>query len=322
MFVFEGGLSANHQSLKFQWIAGNRRARHSEARGLMMMRTAAELGLVVAALLIAVSFSIFLLLLYQGKRAPTGNPQYVAMGSSFAAGIGLGSLAPDSPIVCMRTTNGYPQQLAKLLDMPILDVTCSGATMDHVLHGGQYFQRAQLDALTRETSLVTITSGGNDVSYVSDLSFTAARNSHSLSGWAMRRVWRGPRQTGQRDYSKVRRDLSGFVGEVRRRAPSAQIVIVTYPTILPPSGTCPYLNIDEDEAQTFREVGEQLAIATRGAARDSDAILVDMYRLGANHHACPAEPWVNGWVDTHGSQFHPTLLGAQATAAAIKAAIR
>jgi lysophospholipase L1-like esterase len=286
------------------------------------MKIVAVGGLALLGLVAVVATAGFLLIVYQGKRAATGDPHYVAMGSSFAAGIGLGARAPDSPLLCMRTLNGYPQQLARLLDLPLVDVTCSGAVTGQVLRGGQFFQRAQLDVLKPTTKLVTITSGGNDVSYVGDLSFLAARNSGSVSGWLMTRFWKGPVKPEHRKYGKVQSDLVAFVREVRRRAPAARVVIVTYPMILPPSGTCPRLNISEEQAGAMREVGEKLAEATRAAAGETGAILIDMQRLGADHHACSPAPWVNGWIDARGTQFHPTLAGAQATAEAIAEALR
>lgn len=264
---------------------------------------------------------LLVLLFYQGKRRPSGNAQYVSMGSSFAAGIGLGPRAPGSPIACMRTVNSYPPQLARMLNLRLVDVSCSGATTENVLRGGQYFQAAQLDALGRDTKLVTITSGGNDIHYVGDLSFIAARNAPSFYGWLMRRLWSGPLQPGQRDYAKVRRDLVAFVAEVQRRSPDALVVIVTYSAILPPSGTCSRLNLSAEEARDMRDVAEQLADATRAAASDSGAALVDMQRLGIDHHACSAAPWVNGWIDAQGTRFHPNLLGARATAEAVAKAV-
>ena len=71
----------------------------------------------------------------------------------------------------------------------------------------------------------------------------------------------------------------------------------------------------------MRDVAEQLADATRAAASDSGAALVDMQRLGIDHHACSAAPWVNGWIDAQGTRFHPNLLGARATAEAVAKAV-
>ena len=42
--------------------------------------------------------------------------------------------------------------------------------------GGQYFHGPQVGALNENTQPVTLTTGGNDVSYVGDLTFLAARS--------------------------------------------------------------------------------------------------------------------------------------------------
>ena len=278
---------------------------------------AAIFGIMLSVLAIGIA-----LVFVQGRRAPEGDPVYVAMGSSFAAGIGLGSRVPGSPVLCMRTINSYPQQLARLLAMPIVDVTSSGATTRHVLHGGQYFQRAQIDALGPDTKLVTLTCGGNDISYVGDLSGLAARRTNSLLGWLVRRFWRGPKDPVQRGYAGLNEDIVAVVTEVRRRSPGARIVLVTYPTILPPSGTCDGLGLSEAEAVLMREVGQSLADTTKAAAEQSGALLVDIQQLSAGHHACASAPWVNGWHKPAGTRFHPTLSGASETASAIALALQ
>ena len=135
---------------------------------------------------LVILFTGLAVLIYQGRRPPEGEPQFVALGSSFAAGIGLGPRLPGSPHACMKTINGYPQQLARLLGLSLVDVSFSGASTRHILRGKQYFQPPQLDALTSNTELVTLTIGGNDVDYVRDLSMLAARRNRSLSGWLIR----------------------------------------------------------------------------------------------------------------------------------------
>lgn len=273
------------------------------------------LGLV--AILAIIVGGAFLLLVVQGRARPAGEPQYVALGSSFAAGIGLGPRAPGSPFACMRSVNGYPSQLAALRKLSLVDMSCSAATTAHVLHGGQFFQGPQVNVVTARTKLVTITSGGNDVNYVGDLTFAAARHDTSVVGWISRNVMKHPSPPTRSAFDKVRSDLVAVVAQVRRRSPGATTVIVTYPMILPPEGTCARLNLSEPQVIAAREVGERLAEATRAAAADSGALLVDMQRLGAAHHACAASPWVNGWNKAEGTAFHPTLLGAKAIATAI-----
>ena len=272
----------------------------------------------IVAGLVALAFGV---LFYQGRRMPQGKAEYVALGSSFAAGLGLGPRAPGSPLVSMRSTNGYPAQLARRLGLSLVDMSSSGATARHVLHGGQVFIGSQLRPLGKDTELVTITAGGNDIAYVGDLTFLAARRGSSLMGWGVRQFWKGAAAADVRDYGRVRADMLAIIREIQRLSPRARIVVVTYPLILPPDGTCNKLAITADEAATMREVGERLAQATRAAVQEGGAMLVDMQVLGASHHACSPEPWVNGWTEVAGAQFHPTLAGAKATAEALAGAL-
>jgi len=268
--------------------------------------------------LLIVGMSLVLAVLFwQAQRKPTGWPQYVALGSSYAAGIGLGEHVPSSPIVCQRTLNSYPQQLARLRNLSLVDMTCSGATTKHVLAGRQVFLGPQLDGLTQDTELVTITIGGNDVGYVGDLSFLARSKSKSLTGQAMKLFFKGPKTPEQRDYAGLRDGLISILHEIRRRSPRAQIVVVTYPVILPPQGTCTKLGISAAEAEMMRVVGERLAEVTRDAAGQNNSSLVDMQQLGVGHDVCASDPWVNGWLNVVGTPFHPNLAGAKATADAI-----
>jgi hypothetical protein len=78
----------------------------------------------------------FAYLFYQRWQRPNTASEYVALGSSFAAGLGLGPRVPGSPIVCQRSVNGYPQQLARMTGLSLTDMSCSGATASHVLRGG------------------------------------------------------------------------------------------------------------------------------------------------------------------------------------------
>ena len=277
-------------------------------------------GAVVLLLLLiglAVGFAV-----YQGGREPKGRPEYVALGSSFAAGAGLGALEAGSPLLCARSVNGYPQQLARRANLSIVDMSCGGAVTPNVVRGGQFFQGPQVRAITPETRLVTITVGGNDIGYVGDLSLLAARRSDGVFGWLVRSFWKGPKTEGQRDYAGLRRDLLATLAAVHARAPEAVVVVATYPTLLPASGTCSTIAMTAAEAAGMREVGDRLAEVTRSAAREGGAVLVDMHALGAGHDACSAEPWTKGWVGAKGAPFHPNADGAEATAAAIQTALR
>jgi len=270
--------------------------------------------------------------------------RYVALGSSFAAGLGLGPRVPGSPCLCMRSSNGYPQVLARRAGYDLVDRSCSGATARHVLRGGQFFQKPQLDAVTPETELVTLTAGGNDVGYVGDLTLMALRRGGGsrFQAAVARVLWKGVRPVEGRDFAQLRENLDVILVEIRRRARGApggggtkkrnkpqhapeirrralraRVVAVTYPVILPQQA--PYLQagINEEEAALMRAVGERLAEVTRAAAEGAGVLLADMARLSIGHDCCSAEPWVHGARPGKGAPFHPTIAGAEATAGEI-----
>jgi lysophospholipase L1-like esterase len=293
-----------------------------EARLPSMHRSKRSGCLFLATGALVITAAATALVYIEGQRAPTGKPEYVALGSSFAAGAGLGPLQKESPHLCARSINGYPQQLARMMQLSIVDMSCGGATARHVLSGGQLFQGPQLRVVNAQTRLVTITVGGNDIDYIGDLSLSAARNSTTMFGWLVRHFWSGPKPAEQRDYVKLRTNLIGIIYVIQQRAPGAKIVLATYPTILPGSGTCPVLGLKTREADLMREVAGELASATRSAAQETGAMLVDMNVIGVSHNACSSDPWTRGWTNGGIAPFHPTLAGAKATANAIVEALQ
>lgn len=289
---------------------------------IAMTRAGPRLLRIALLSLLGLALLLLAVLVYQGRRHPSGNPEYVALGSSFAAGFGLGKMAPKSPIICFRSVNGYPQQLARKLGLPLVDMSCSGSTADDILTGGQFFQGPQLAAVGPATLLVTLTSGGNDISYIGDLIAMSYGDRGDLKRWAVSLVYRAPHSAAQRNIPRVEAELRAIIRTARRRAPKARIVVATYPAVLPAHGTCPALGLTATQAVLMRGVADQLAQATRTAARAQKAILVDMAKIGAAHDACSRDPWANGARPRAGKPFHPTLAGATATAEHIARALR
>lgn len=110
----------------------------------------------------------------ESGRALPPKARFASLGSSFAAGAGIGPLQAGTPERCSRTTNNYATLLAARLDLNLVDASCGGATSEHVLRGWSELP-PQIDALDRETRLVTITVGGNDLGYVGWLFASSCR---------------------------------------------------------------------------------------------------------------------------------------------------
>jgi hypothetical protein len=96
------------------------------------------------------------------SQASTSAVRYVALGDSYSAASGLLPLDPTAPPSCLRSISNYPHLIAAATGAQLTDVTCGGADT------GDYFAPQhpgvvpQLDALSGDTGLVTMTIGGND----------------------------------------------------------------------------------------------------------------------------------------------------------------
>ena len=267
----------------------------------------AGLGMITAIILAIIGF-----LSWQGSHEPVVDGQYVALGSSFAAGIGLGPHAPGSPVHCLRTTAGYPSRIAQRTGLRLVDMTCSGSTSAHILNGGQVLLGPQLAAVGSQAQLVTITTGGNDVDYIGDL-VAASGSMGGLMSWL-----NGPvRPAADRPYDRVIANLKQIVRQVRIKAPNARIVLVSYPAILPEEGNCAATGVSDTQARISRDVATRLALATRRAAEEVDAQLVDMAELSKGHDVCSDRPWTNGAVASTGAAFHPNAEGSAAMASRV-----
>lgn len=252
--------------------------------------------------------------------------KYVAMGSSFAAGPGIPSYYEDPPTPCARSTGNYAHLLAGRLNLALTDVSCSGATTAH-LTGRRAVPQGnslppQLDALTPDTRLVTVTIGGNDILYISRLS-AAGCNMLAAQSWDKEKCPPVPMPT-EADYATLAASMDAIAKEIRKRSPKARLVFVDYLTILPATGDCEALRMFDFDAQDSRDVARRLAAITAKAATDNAADIVKASELSADHNACAADPWMHGYPvwDKSGAPLHPNAKGMVAVADALEELLR
>lgn len=203
---------------------------------------------------------------------------YVAMGSSFAAGPGVGNPAETPTDRCSRSAANYAQQLARKRNLRLTDVSCGGATTAHVL-GPWDELPAQVDALRPDTALVTVTIGGNDVGYIGGLmagSCEAAQDESATAPICRAMAARGaasdPRARRRalsapsaEAWQKVEAGIDQIAQEVRLRSPGARLVFVDYLTVLPEDGQCPQTPVSPSAAATARALASRLAEITAEA---------------------------------------------------------
>jgi lysophospholipase L1-like esterase len=243
---------------------------------------------------------------------PAGQPsgKYVALGSSYASG----PLIPDvADAVCLRSTNDYPHLVAAQLGLALTDVTCSGATTDNIVDTPQFANPPQITALTSDTSVVTVTIGGNDVLYSGSALVCAAAGlqNQSCLGSTV-----DPNDIQQR-LAGLESKLLAMFDQIKAAAPAAKIFMVSYFRMLPRSGPCPpsVPMLPQDEA-FVESLGRSLQHISRRAAHRAKVTFVDIYQP-KRHTACapPEQRWVEGEVPASPAlMFHPNLAGMQAAA--------
>ncbi|WLP89393.1 SGNH/GDSL hydrolase family protein [Gordonia sp. NB41Y] len=249
--------------------------------------------------------------------------KYVALGSSYAAG-------PDGPESlsnrCLRTSDNYPHQVAGALGMTLIDATCSGATTRNILSVPQRFTaRPQIDAVTPDTSLVTITTGGNDVGYVQRLLAMSCRNvTPAVAKEVAARTCAlghpiaepGPERFAEAEWAMYETALA-----VKARAPHARVVFVDYPpVVLAGERACSLLPLKPEELAATVRVYDELAAATARAAEASGSQLVRTMPAATGHTVCSADPWLNGFELP--IPYHPNDAGKSGVASLVIDALR
>lgn len=273
--------------------------------------------------------------------------RYVAMGSSFAAGPGITPITEGTPARCTRSQHNYPQELARARQLDLVDVSCSGATTAHIL-GPWNELPPQIDAVTPDTRLVTITIGGNDVGFVGALmaascsdgpgvtrSEQAAMMCREMAAYrqraeaAARATATSPTAnqpasaTDEASWAGLEANLRRIVTTIRQRAPQARIIFVDYVTMVGDGALCPEVPLSGSDAAQARTTATRLARLTEAVALSERAEVLKASDLSAAHTPCDAQPWSTGLYpapgQTQGAPYHPNAAGMRGIADALAA---
>ncbi|MFJ9046216.1 ricin-type beta-trefoil lectin domain protein [Streptomyces sp. NPDC102347] len=251
-----------------------------------------------------------------GAAAEAGT-DYVALGSSFAAGPGVPPLqTSDGASDCSRSANNYPGVVAREIGANLTDVSCSGATTAHVLRERQGSRPPQIEAVTSAARLVTLTIGGNDVNYLGSINAYSCQASGGTTCPTVNR------EAIERTFPELPGRIADIVHAVRAAAPEARVHLVTYFTLLPDSGGCADAPLTAEQAAYERDIAARLAAATADAAAATGATLVDLAGASRGHDGCSATPWVESYRPAAGrSTYHPNEAGMRAAAALVRSAL-
>jgi hypothetical protein len=246
--------------------------------------------------------------------------KYVALGSSFASGPFIPDVADQS---CLRSTNNYANLVARKLKLALTDVSCGASTTDNVVSQPQGVHPLQLDAVTADTKLVTVTTGGNDVNYTASNLLCATAG---IEGRTCTTDGTIDPQDIEAKLGQVQAKMTGMIEAIQAKAPEARIVVLPYPRVLPPSGKpCPpSIPMQEADLRFMLDASDRLYTAIKNAAKQTKVEFVDSY-APKSHHACVPEArrWIEGQEpESTALAFHPNANAMRAQAKMILAELQ
>jgi len=223
--------------------------------------------------------------------------RYVALGDSYAAGIGAADDTADRG-GCARSADAYPEQwAAHHAHASFVSEACDGATTAGVLSG-------QVQALSARTTLVSLTVGGNDAgfSHVMDacvLQFwdSACRSAVSAADTFVARTLPGR--------------LDATLQAIRARAPAAKVVVVGYPDLYDLSQSPGCLGLSTAKRAALDQGADALDRAMSAAAARNGAVYADVRDEFAGHEICDSSQWLYAVTFPLGDSYHPTTAGQE-----------
>lgn len=266
--------------------------------------------------------------LVAGAAAPTAAhggmsgriTHYVALGDSYTSGPGIPRQVDAN---CARSDSNYPSIVAaERKAVTFRDVSCGGATTEEMWKP-QGTNGAQLDALRRNTDLVTVQIGGNDIGFGSIISTCAGLGARQPTGNPCQRHYTSSgvdRLT--LDIARAAPKVDRVLRAVRARAPHARVLVVGYPALLPDdgSGCFPSVPFASGDFPYLRDTEKRLNLMLRTVAAWNRAEYVDTYGPTRGHDMCkaPADRWIEPLQPASpAAPAHPNAKGEEAMARAV-----
>jgi lysophospholipase L1-like esterase len=250
---------------------------------------------------------------------------YVALGDSYAAG----PLIPNqlSPVGCLKSDHNYAHLAAPSFGVELRDPTCSGATTVHMTQQQNVEFGAnppQFDALGPDTSVVSLTIGGNDIGF-SEVAASCITLNPFATPCKDKYDPGGKDQLAER-IAQTAPKVAAVLQGIHARSPKARVFVVNYPAIFPETGVgCwPQEPIGWGDVPYLRSTEQRLnaMLATQAAA--NSATIVDWYKASIGHDSCKSLPnrWVEPLVPNElAAPIHPNKAGMQGAATALVAAV-
>jgi len=257
--------------------------------------------------------------------------RYVALGDSYTSGPFIPFLRLD-PIGCVRSTNNYPALLAATLHVSsYTDVSCGGADTTNMTNSQSVplfgTNAPQFNALRADTDLVTVGIGGNDDGVFGNVVGTCPglRDSDPHGAPCKAHFTVNGQDTLLASIAATQGKVTAVVQGIHQRSSHAKVLVIGYPRIAPPTGTCPdVLPFADGDYPYLDSIERALNTAVSNAADAGGATYVDTYTPSLGHDACAGD---NAWIQGKNFNlfaaypYHPRKAGMVGEAAIIAKAL-
>jgi lysophospholipase L1-like esterase len=225
--------------------------------------------------------------------AQAAAPSYVALGDSYASGLGTRSYVDGSS--CKRSDLAYPRLVARQRGYALSFQACSGATVSSVTNN-------QLAALRSSTAFVTISVGGNDAGFADVLTECATP---AWAGDCDRAI------DGAQAYIRTTLPgrLSTLYSSIRSRAPQAKVVVVGYPRVFMGEDCNALTWFSPAEQTRLNATADQLNARLSAAASARGFSFANPTARFTGHAVCDDPEWLNGLSNPVAESYHPNRLG-------------
>ena len=238
----------------------------------------------------AVTFVLGIAATVQPASAATVN--YVALGDSYASGLGAGSYDSASGN-CKRSNNAYPKLWANAnAPTSFQFVACSGATTTSVMN-------SQLGPLSASTTRVTLTIGGNDAGFA-DVMQTCVLSSDSTCTTAVNNA-----KAFMQNQLPGR--LDSLYAAIKGRAPSARVIVLDYPRLYKIVTVC--VGLSNTKRNALNSAADLLDTVIAGAVSRAGFVLSGVRDEFSGHELCSADGWLNSVTLPINESYHPTATG-------------
>lgn len=272
----------------------------------------------------AVLFAAVLALFVAFAAAARAN--YVALGDSYAAG----PLIPNPllPLGCLKSSNNYAHLAAPAIGQPLVDPTCSGATTEDMTNPQNIDPDGpnppQFNSLSAETTVISLTIGGNDIGF-SDIALDCI-TLNPFSTPCKNKYTAGGKDVIAERIAATAPKVDAVLDGIKARSPSAEVFVVNYAAIFPETGfgCWPQMPIGFGDVPYLRSKQKQLNAMLATQAANNGATLVDWYKASIGHDACKGTStrWVEPVVPTNpAAPIHPNKAGMLGAANALVAAV-